>query len=411
MSGNGSANIRIYSDSNSAVISSNNFTVTLGYIYLKLVSSNVITCKPQIEQGTVATDYEQYGVMPSPEYPSEIKNLTGNTVCKVRGKNMLDKSKCTENVALVWATGSTFPENGSITSDFIGVLPNQKIVMNYLSQVFFYNNNKQFISYLSHDSLNYFSVPNNNEIKYVRLGFRQNANTGIDLLNANIQVEEGENSTPYELYQEKTVTFPFGEQKLRKDGYLETNDIYNDRTSIILTRQNGNWSFGANFSSHNKIVVTARVGLVVSGSGIRTDFLCSHFKVDSTIYADNDNIGCYINSTGNINFAISYNTIGATSSNTNVELLELFLTWLDNNSITIEYKLAEPTATAYTTAQQTAYNNLQNLILFEGYNHIEMISPNGVKANLTVNYTKNTGIVIQNLDERIQALENAILEV
>lgn len=69
-----------------------------------------------------------------------------------------------------------------------------------------------------------------------------------------------------------------------------------------------------------------------------------------------------------------------------------------------------PLVTPYTTTQQTAYNNLQNLILFEGYNYIEMTSPNGVKANLTVDYTKSTKMVINDIEERLSVLEYAGLE-
>jgi hypothetical protein len=38
---------------------------------------NNVTFYPQIEEGSVATDYEQYGVMPSPDYPSPIENVAG----------------------------------------------------------------------------------------------------------------------------------------------------------------------------------------------------------------------------------------------------------------------------------------------------------------------------------------------
>lgn len=33
--------------------------------------------KPQLEKGSTATDWEQFGVMPSPDYPSEVKSISG----------------------------------------------------------------------------------------------------------------------------------------------------------------------------------------------------------------------------------------------------------------------------------------------------------------------------------------------
>ena len=63
------------------------------------------TIKIQLEKGSTATDYEPYGVMPSPDYPSEIE--VG------RGKNLLpdviDKTTQTKNGITL-----TFLENNKI---------------------------------------------------------------------------------------------------------------------------------------------------------------------------------------------------------------------------------------------------------------------------------------------------------
>ena len=47
----------------------------------------------QIEQGTTATEYEQYGASPSPDYPSEIENI--------EGKNIWNKSEISEKTSTV----------------------------------------------------------------------------------------------------------------------------------------------------------------------------------------------------------------------------------------------------------------------------------------------------------------------
>lgn len=41
---------------------------------------NNVTFYPQIEEGSTATEYEPYGVMPSPEFPSEIENVGGKNL-------------------------------------------------------------------------------------------------------------------------------------------------------------------------------------------------------------------------------------------------------------------------------------------------------------------------------------------
>lgn len=58
----GNAGIRVYNDDTDAnVVSTNEFEVTLGYIYLKLVSSSVMTCQPMLNEGSTALPYEPYG--------------------------------------------------------------------------------------------------------------------------------------------------------------------------------------------------------------------------------------------------------------------------------------------------------------------------------------------------------------
>ena len=57
-----------------------------GFVLRLKVSAGVTvdtTVYPQIEKGTVATDYEPYGVQPSPDYPSEIRSV------KSKSDNML----------------------------------------------------------------------------------------------------------------------------------------------------------------------------------------------------------------------------------------------------------------------------------------------------------------------------------
>ena len=49
----------------------------------------------QIEEGTQATDYEPYGAMPSPEYPSEIQNVEGDVNVTVANKEKTEQQTVT----------------------------------------------------------------------------------------------------------------------------------------------------------------------------------------------------------------------------------------------------------------------------------------------------------------------------
>lgn len=259
--------------------------------------------------------YEPYGAMPSPEYPSEIKNLTGDTVCRARKKNMFDKSNVTLNKYVIASTGELGGLQTLFASDYIPIVPNNTYYWNDITdrtnEGAFYDENKNYISGISN---RLFTAPEN--AQYVRLN-------GLTTEINNIQLEKGSTATPYEPYQEKSITFPFGAQKLCRKSNTEY-DYLSDEGIVNVLEQTDN-------------------------TGTKT--IEESFSLRET-----------------------------------------------------------PLVTPYTQAQQTAYDNLQNLILYEGYNYIEMISPNGVKANLTVDYTKSTKMVINDIEERLSVLEYAGLE-
>ena len=105
-SGNGSDATQVRNSSGTTIantISSSNttFTITEEGSFIRFnfgtgTSTDAFTLDTnniQIESGSTATDYEEYGVMPSPDYPSEIEN--------VEGKNLFDQHTLFTNAKLV----------------------------------------------------------------------------------------------------------------------------------------------------------------------------------------------------------------------------------------------------------------------------------------------------------------------
>lgn len=74
----GNAGIRIYRSTVATdYVTTNEFTVINGYIYLKLVSSTVMTCQPQIEKGTTASSYIEHQEQ---NYPISLGDIE---LCKI----------------------------------------------------------------------------------------------------------------------------------------------------------------------------------------------------------------------------------------------------------------------------------------------------------------------------------------
>ena len=71
----------------------------------------------------------------------------------------------------------------------------------------------------------------------------------------------------------------------------------------------------------------------------------------------------------------------------------------------MQYRLATPTYTPITDqAIISALDQLEQLILHKGYNHITATSVNGVKAHLDLSYIKDINAVLDNLTAAILTL-------
>lgn len=198
----------------------------------------------QVELGTSVTSYEPYvgGVpSPSPDYPQTVSVVTGTQTVTVTGKNLFDRASAEENKLLAWVTGTTSNEAGSLVSDYIPVTPTTKMIFTYNAQVMFYNSAKDYLGALQTDGITIgksgagggtfkkITVPDIEEIAYMRLGFRKPLNpAGIDLLTADIQVERGEVATTYESYQSKSY-----EVDLAGDNLFDISKVISNSTSLV----------------------------------------------------------------------------------------------------------------------------------------------------------------------------------
>lgn len=117
------------------------------------------TIKIQLEKGSTATDFEQYGISPSPDYPSEIKTVGSNV-------NLLDKSKFVFNRALNNDTGeirTSTSGNWYGTEEYIDFrkYAGKTISLSNRTTVAFYDTNKKFISYIAATQSPTGTVPQN----------------------------------------------------------------------------------------------------------------------------------------------------------------------------------------------------------------------------------------------------------
>lgn len=321
----------------------------------------------KIQKGTVATPWSPYGC--------------GTINIGKCNKNILDRSKCEENKILAWATGLSATEEKGLASDFIRVYPNQKIVQNYKSQIMFYDKNKSYLGNLANDGetlvkgngaiKSNYTIPNNSEIFYMRLGFRTSFNNYIDMATADIQVELGEIATAYVEHEEQTHTFPLAEgQVLHKDDYLASDGIHQKRETIIYDGTE-TWLIVSNSSMSGAAQIYCS-----NPENIATVKLCSHF------IANKQKNGVWSGNYLNFYPAVETGLI-------DLDTWKAYLAeeYANGTPLTVEYELAQEQIIPYTPEQEKIYNELLNSGTYKNVTHI--CSLDEIKATFEVKYRKD----------------------
>ena len=313
--------------------------------------------------------------IPSPDYPSPIENVSGDLVVKVVGKNLFNKNDL--------KIGRYIDKNGVemesaywSSSNYINVYRNNKLSYQGISKTgdfgynAFYDKNKNFISsFKSVLTSDIVDIPENAE--YVRFCFVK-ASNDIETF----QLELDEKQTTYEPYKEQTVTFPLGTQKLMEDGYLGDDGIHNKRKQIVLT---GNENWHRQSTEHINVL---NLYLILEKKGINRDsVLCSVAKQNASCGQNNDSIAniCNLNSQLT-NFLIDLDL----NEFADITAWKAYLAeqYSAGTPVIVEYEMQEEETTAYTSEQQTAYNNLQKL---KTYRTVTNIS-NNQDTNMQLTY-------------------------
>lgn len=320
----------------------------------------------QIEKGP-ATEYEQYGTSPSPDYPSPIENITGDIEIKDEGKNLVKQMNWKQLPSI--STGATVTTVNGYGTDYIAVDNTKNYVFSYSGTagskyVAFYDESKNFLGYDTNLQID--NYKNWNVTKYVRLRVDCSQDSVTDF-----QLEIGLEATDCEPYKSQVVTFPLGEEKLYQGSFLNDNGKNHKRKQVVFDgSEDEDWKlWGASLSNVERFYINLNTPTINI-----TNSLCSHFKFingnqDEQHFRWSLSQGIYKQ------FVIYIDKSKATT------VAEL-KTWLQSNPITLEYELSEEETVPYTAEQQEAWEKIKNLKLFEGTNNIKS------EAELTITLGK-----------------------
>ena len=175
-----------------------------------------------------------------------------------------------------------------------------------------------------------------------------------------LEIYEGTSVREVPKSQVQTITFPLEEgQKLYEGSYLAEDVIHNKRRQKEFSgAKEERFEINTNYSTESMLVAQILVNDMKTGT---QNIISNYFSYNS------------ITKTGTIRAAGNYLLFGLDKSTfPDIETFKTFLAQkkAEENPVLVEYELAEEEIIPYTPEQQNAFYKLQNIILYDGINHI-----------------------------------------
>ena len=371
---------------------------TQALVYIRILSGETInneTIYPQLEEGTVETDYEPYGVSPSPDYPSEIESVgtyfsfdeeTGKYGIEVKntGKNLLNlpDGTYTHNGITAVISSGVITINGTATAtSFLTIPINLDLKSNFSISL----NNTAMGDSLSEVRLQIsgsnfrsvsLSVANNKRENISIYGTYTSLlisiSSGVTITNGIIkpQVELGDITTDYEPYKSSSSLFVL-DQPLRSlpNGVKDELVIENGRAKIIkrigkivLDGSEDTWRI-ATINGINNFIINNKINDINYKSNV-INYISNYFKGIKN--ADRYKEGTFFT---NSNKSLIF-------SNTNCNSIDEFKTWLSTHNTQVDYELAEPYV--------ETIGEVDTLSTFKGVNNVSLDA--NMQTNMTITY-------------------------
>ena len=381
----------------------------------------------QLEEGTIATEYEKYGAMPSPDYPSKIKNCKTSINIKVENANKYVPFEASwsafRGIELAFYLDGTVKLNGTAAASGGRDVTKNVSTKNLLKAGKSYTMYSEIVSgtgqtghvYLNRVSDNSGlrvcqdgSVRNFTQNEDVEVYWGINVNEGNVFDNLVLRLGLFEGTYTYEeirkkfvIHEEQILTFPLKEgQLLHLGDYLADNGIHHKKQTIVFDgTENIIIAYNDETIDSFRIAINSKYNQML---GYQIDDKCSHFKNLGHTPAWGRQANTFaLSSEGYLYIFFEKNKITSETEAKN------WITEQYNNGtpLTAEGTLEEEYVEPYTEEQQAVYNELKNLILYKGYNYITCTDETKCKMQLT--YRPDNNIKIKSLEERVAALENS----
>ena len=291
------------------------------------------------------------GAMPSPEFRSEIKNVTGSANFYVVPE-LADISKFTDKGYVnSLGTISSSTGRGEKATEPVKVKPNTNYTF------FIINTNSKFDNWIGigeyeEESSSSF-IKRNTSTASFKYNFTTSEKTNYVILSAR-NLEEATNVSFYETSKIQTFIFPLAEgQRLMKGDYLADDEIHHKRKALILTGTE-------NFVLHKDSIFRLSIADIKPTGDFTLagpiNAISSHFKgITWREMYDRRTIGIAVHNASKAFLISTEKTI------TTVEQFTAYLAeqYANGTPVTVEYELETEEIKAYTPEQQAVYNEIK----------------------------------------------------
>lgn len=384
----------------------NTFDFTAGYNGIRVDADTTFsnyTIKIQLEKNSTATEWEPYtnGIAtPSPDYPQEIKTITGNLNLTSCNKNIFDEDKTPFTMKKITSQGAIlYWSNYSGVNNFVKVKENTSynFSSNEISEVCYidyYDKNKIYLS-RTIGPVNYFTTPQNcNYIKFA---------INTEVIPTNAQLEEGSTQTSLEEHIQSQITANLPEGEF----IGKINDTHKDTLNVKYNQDDGRYHLILN-KNIGKVVLNGTENWTLSTQGfiLGADEVYKYFKRNLNVF--NSICNYFLANTTSVtwkkNNHCGWNTQGIFWIREDHKLattVEDFKTWLSTHNVEIYYVLA----TAYTVDlgvvdMSLSYDEITNIF-----------TDSDLLPNINAKYYRNFTKTIQNLQVNEKALKQELIDI
>ena len=197
------------------------------------VTVNNLVFKPMLTKGTEKKEYEQYGISPSLDYPSEVEAVGDNI-------NIFDDT--VEKVtSIINDSGNEVADTG--TNDFykqIIIPDSKKYIMSYeknnqgFVRMAYYNGDTFISRQYSNQNGFIFTVPDNCN----KIDCRTNAGTNNEIKFTNLKIEKGEVATSYSPYNQGSIKILHSNKNLLEFESQTKHGITYEKSRVTIINPN-----------------------------------------------------------------------------------------------------------------------------------------------------------------------------